>query len=77
MKAKYLVLLGFFVLFSCDTSDEESEYVNLPLNLEVPSNFPPSTYNTINNPITEKGFELGKKLFFCVFFILTWTYISE
>ena len=64
MKAKYLVLLGFFVLFSCDTSDEESEYVNLPLNLEVPSNFPPSTYNTINNPITEKGFELGKKLFY-------------
>ena len=65
MKAKYILLLGFFVFFSCDSGDvEESDYVNLPLNLEVPSNFPPSTYNTANNPITEKGFELGKKLFY-------------
>lgn len=64
MKVKYLVWLGFFVFLSCDTSDEESEYVNVPLNLEVPSNFPPATFNTTNNPITEKGFELGKKLFY-------------
>ena len=64
MKAKYILLLGFFVFFSCNSSDAESNYVNLPLNLEVPSNFPPSNYNTTNNPITEKGFELGKKLFY-------------
>lgn len=65
MKVKYLILLVFLVFFSCDNNDaEESDYVNLPLNLHVPSNFPPSTYNTINNPITVKGFELGKKLFY-------------
>lgn len=64
MKAKYLILLTFLSFFGCEHSDDESEYVNLPLNLVVPSNFPPSTYNTINNPITEKGFELGKKLFY-------------
>lgn len=31
---------------------------------EVPSNFPKATYTFDKNPITEKGFKLGKKLFY-------------
>lgn len=30
----------------------------------VPSNFPEPTYNFSNNPVTEAGFTLGKKLFY-------------
>lgn len=30
----------------------------------IPSNFPPVTYHMNNNPITEKGFLLGKTLFY-------------
>ncbi len=37
---------------------------NNNLELTVPSNFPPLTYDIANNQPTEKGFELGKKLFF-------------
>lgn len=43
------------------------EDVQLPQNeiipFEVPSNFPAPHYNLESNPITQKGFELGKKLF--------------
>ena len=36
----------------------------MPLAFTVPSNFPPLAYNIALNPPTEKGFELGKKLFY-------------
>jgi cytochrome c peroxidase len=38
--------------------------VNLPLDFSVPSNFPDLKYDISLNPPTEKGFELGKKLFY-------------
>lgn len=63
MKAKYLIFLVFPVLFNC-SKDDASEYKNLPLAVNVPSNFPDLTYDLSNNPPTEKGFELGKKLFY-------------
>lgn len=34
------------------------------LRLEVPSNFPEMVYDLNNNPLTEAGFELGKRLFY-------------
>lgn len=37
---------------------------NPALEFTVPSNFPEPTYNMALNPPTEKGFELGKKLFY-------------
>jgi cytochrome c peroxidase len=65
MKAKYLVLLILPFLWSCtDNDDVDAEYKNIPLAFEVPSNFPPLAYDLANNPPTEKGFELGKKLFY-------------
>jgi cytochrome c peroxidase len=56
-----LVLIPF--LWSC-SNDDSDEYQNLPIDYRVPSNFPPLAYNLSNNPLTEKGFELGKKLFY-------------
>lgn len=39
-------------------------YVPKSLTMDVPSNFPDITYNLSSNPLTEAGFELGKKLFY-------------
>lgn len=70
---KYLIYISFFLLASCSSDSSESmdaidsSYTPLPnpeLNFEVPSNFPETTYNISQNPPTERGFELGKKLFF-------------
>jgi len=60
---KYFFALLLLSLVSC-ASDSESEYENIPIAYQVPSNFPPMAYNMANNPLTEKGFELGKKIFY-------------
>ncbi|NHN25378.1 cytochrome-c peroxidase [Flavobacterium jejuense] len=64
MKTKYILLFAFLFLFSCSDDNGEENYQKIPINYEVPSNFPPLTYDLSNNPLTEKGFELGKKLFY-------------
>lgn len=63
MKAKYLLLVIFSFYVSC-SNDDADEYQNIPIDFQVPSNFPPLAYDLTNNPLTEKGFELGKKLFY-------------
>lgn len=60
---KILIFTTILLLVSC-TSENELEYKNIPINYQVPSNFPPLAYNMENNPLTEKGFELGKKIFY-------------
>mgnify|MGYP005850374199 FL=1 len=60
---KYFFALLLLSLVSC-ASDSESEYQNIPIAYQVPSNFPPMVYNMANNQLTEKGFELGKKIFY-------------
>lgn len=62
MKINYFLLAIFFVAMSC--SEDDPEYQNLPLSLQQPSNFPEMVYNVGQNPPTQKGFELGKKLFY-------------
>ncbi len=56
------------VLFGAACSSEKDDYVsiteNKTLEFTVPANFPEPTYNVSLNPPTEKGFELGKKLFY-------------
>jgi len=53
-------------MLGCSEQDatEDELYVNKPLDFSVPSNFPDLAYNIQNNPPTEKGFELGKKIFY-------------
>ncbi len=63
MKMRCLFWLFIPLLWSCENNDD-GEYVSLPLDLQVPSNFPAMAYNIGANPPTEKGFELGKKLFY-------------
>ncbi|HNP33589.1 MAG TPA: cytochrome c peroxidase [Flavobacterium sp.] len=62
MKTKYLLLFILPLLWSC--TDNDDKYVDVPITFKVPSNFPPLVYDVQNNPITEKGFELGRKLFY-------------
>ncbi|WP_440879732.1 cytochrome-c peroxidase [Tenacibaculum sp. C7A-26P2] len=54
-----ILLLGSFL--SCKNQEV---YTNVDLVFEQPSNFPEPSYDLNTNPITEKGFELGKKLFY-------------
>ncbi len=60
---KSVWLACLFFLFSCQSDDLEGiadkSYVFVK-----PPNFPEPTYTFDNNPITEKGFKLGRKLFF-------------
>lgn len=64
MKVKYILLLVFFILFSCSSDKQDETYENIPIDFQIPSNFPPISQDLTNNPLTEKGFELGKKLFY-------------
>jgi len=63
MKIKYIIVFVLPLLWSCS---KDEIYVDVPLQLNVPSNFPPLVYNIAQNPPTEKGFELGKKYFMMV-----------
>jgi cytochrome c peroxidase len=62
MKFTYLWILLLPLLFGCEGSDDA--YQDLPLQVVQPANFPPLTYNVSLNPPTQKGFELGRKLFY-------------
>jgi cytochrome c peroxidase len=61
---KFLIFLSIIFLIGCSDDSTEYEEINEPINFIKPSNFPDLAYNFPNNPLTEKGFELGKKLFF-------------
>jgi cytochrome c peroxidase len=66
MKIQYLFFLSFFLLINCASKDEEI-YIPVPYNLEIPILFEEKLIAPIipaNNPLTEEGVALGKKLFF-------------
>lgn len=42
----------------------KNEFNPRPISFQVPSGFPQPQYNFAANPLTEEGFQLGKKLFF-------------
>ncbi|MGO1586204.1 MAG: cytochrome-c peroxidase [Mesonia sp.] len=52
------------LLLACSKDDGGYVSVNKKLTLEIPANFPTIEYELESNPPTEKGFELGKKLFY-------------
>lgn len=70
MKKYFLLLLLFSILFvSCSNKDNtiEEEYTPIPYSLEVPELFQQKLIAPLiptNNPLTEEGIALGKKLFF-------------
>ena len=70
---KYLLLCICSILFGCSKSgslsleNEEGLYTPIPVSLEVPPLFEQLLIDPIiptNNPLTEEGISLGKKLFF-------------
>lgn len=67
MNNKYLFLLPtFFLLMNC-ASKEEEIYIPVPYKLKIPQLFSEKLIAPIipaNNPLTEEGVVLGKKLFF-------------
>lgn len=65
MKKINVLLFVLPLLLSCSKDIvEETEYRDVPISFETPANFPAPTYDFVANPITLKGFELGKKLFY-------------
>lgn len=56
----YLALVSIGSLLTAYSGDTE----NVIIENELPSNFPEPFYDLEKNPVTEKGFLLGKKLFY-------------
>tara|TARA_R110001632_G_scaffold102272_4_gene210407 strand:+ start:44199 stop:45263 length:1065 start_codon:yes stop_codon:yes gene_type:complete len=68
MKQKLLLFccIGFMIM-SCSNSETEDQYIPVTYSLEIPPLFQERLLNPIiptNNPLTEEGVDLGKKLFF-------------
>ncbi|WP_268223726.1 cytochrome-c peroxidase [Sinomicrobium oceani] len=61
---KLLILISGLACMSCSSDNDEYVPVNEPLVFTIPENFPDLQYDITANPPTEKGFELGKKLFY-------------
>lgn len=62
MKIKIIYLLGFgIVIFGIFAF---SKSLLTPIYFEIPKNFPKPHYNFANNPLSNEGFQLGKKLFY-------------
>lgn len=59
---KKLVQLCLLIFLTACSHQED--YVDVPLNYQKPSNFPDAAYDYTNNPPTQAGFELGRKLFY-------------
>ncbi len=62
MKNTFLAFT-LFLMFSCSNTDDAS-YTNIPVTIDQPDYFPNKTIDNSSNPLTEKGVELGKKLFY-------------
>ncbi len=64
MRKLSLLASLLLLVFTFGCSNDSSEYHDVPLQVQVPENFPPMVYNLSANPPTQKGFELGRKLFY-------------
>lgn len=55
------VFAGMLCIQACRKKDQ---WITTPLTLSNPAGWPPIQYNFSNNPLTQQGFELGRKLFY-------------
>lgn len=58
-----MLLLGCLLVNACKKSGNGNSGPH-PLSLEVPAGFPAPQYSFTGNPLTQEGFELGRKLFY-------------
>jgi cytochrome c peroxidase len=54
-----VIVVFAFALMGCSKEEPKSSFA-----LELPAHFPPTTYDLRSRPVTEEGFELGRKLFY-------------
>ncbi len=73
MKKQVIILIALFftaavlLLDACKKKDTSTTFVTTPLQLTIPAGWPkPTTDIFANNPLTEEGFALGRKLFYDV-----------
>lgn len=64
MRKLSLLICLFLLAFALGCSNDSDVYQDVPLTVKVPENFPPMVYDLSSNPPTQKGFELGRKLFY-------------
>lgn len=65
MAAACFIIAGNFILDSCRKNRSTPPFnPSTPFNFVVPPGFPAPTYNFSANPLSEEGFQLGKKLFY-------------
>ena len=62
-KAIFLICIALFSLASCKP-EKETPYPTTPYELPKPSYFPSKTNIPADNPMTEEGIALGRKLFY-------------
>jgi cytochrome c peroxidase len=63
MKYRNLLIVLSLIIGATATSFVWMHH-SIPKNIQIPSNFPPPVYDLSKNPVTEEGFELGRKLFY-------------
>ena len=61
---QYLIVVVFVLIVFTSCGDTNQPTDTQFKGFSVPSNFPQPTYNFVNNPVTEAGFSLGKRLFY-------------
>lgn len=64
MKHLSSLFLAAILIVSACSPDSGVAYDDTLYGYQPPSNFPEMAYDTSHNPITQKGFELGKKIFY-------------
>ncbi|NML22634.1 cytochrome-c peroxidase [Pseudoflavitalea sp. G-6-1-2] len=71
MKARAVILVlivamfgGSWLMQSFVPDNEVRSYAADPLKQEIPYGFPPPVYTFKNNPLTQQGFNLGRRLFY-------------
>jgi cytochrome c peroxidase len=60
----FLLFIGITVMDACKKNDTKNVTAVTPLTIVIPPGFPPITDAFKNNPVTQEGFDLGKKLFY-------------
>ena len=61
---KVIGIIGIFLALAACKSEQEKPYLPTPYELPKPAFFPNATNIPADNPMTEEGVELGRKLFY-------------
>ncbi len=63
IRISLFILTSIIIISACKKSGSEKKTPTL-LSFSIPAGFPDPTYKFITNPLTEEGFQLGRKLFY-------------